>query len=852
MFRASTVAGGVALIALAAFLLSGLLTSHAVQNPSVSFDMVITGNTYDDTTNTMTVGTVNNCLTTAGPGNATQHLHTVHLVIQNVEDLVGWQARLNYLGDQMRPSTWSPTPFADNNTGQNVSFVNLPIDQASFVHRDVVFATDIPAFVPGPQTALIGSVYQGEQTFAISPDTPAKAVPDDTSYSTSGGGILASLNLQVRPNMQGNPALFVNLDDGSANGPGTDLQIFTGSGLQTVSPPVSQLGDAYHGEGATCVSLDCTTPECPPIAPSPTPGTPTPAPTPPPGFLRELDSPNPSARSFGAALAMADSNNDGAAEVVAGAPGTHIGGNLDRGQAYLFSGSDGAALYTFDSPNTQPQTDPSLFGDAVAMGDANGDGRADVLIGARLEEPPRAYLFDGATGGLLFALDATGSAIAMGDVTGSALAEAVATRGLSIEVFSGTTGELIYSLGNSAFSSVAVGDIDGDGHGDIVAGAPGEQVAQGTGRVFIFSGATGELMRTIDNPNLSVGGFGRAVALGEASGDGRPDIAVSALGGDTTSGVVYLFSGSDSTLLRTMNPPNPQPPNPPNRLLFGESLAAGDTGGDGLADILVSAPREDIGSNQDQGRVYLFDGATGVLALALDSPNAQPGGRFGEGLAMGNMTGDGRLEAAVGATGEDAGASTDHGRAYLYQFPLTTPTPTAVPTVTPTETATATATPTAAPTPTPTPNPVGHDARLTRISGVPKNVRLSPGEVITDSSSVVVANDSGHTETIGVYVDLMAPSGCTPNGRVLQTTVTLGAGNKTTLSIPVSYSCSDVNGANGQSYSWTAVADHGADDLSSCPPGSLQTLMCFNALADDDADPADNRKSRTGPKVVAQ
>jgi hypothetical protein len=173
---------------------------------------------------------------------------------------------------------------------------------------------------------------------------------------------------------------------------------------------------------------------------------------------------------------------------------------------------------------------------------------------------------------------------------------------------------------------------------------------------------------------------------------------------------------------------------------------------------------------------------------------------------------------------------------------------------TPSPTPTATATPgPITPTPTASPVPVaGHDARLTRISGVPKNVRLSPGEVISSSASVVVANESNHAETIGVYVDVVAPSGCTPSGRVLQTTVTLGAGNKTTLSVPVSYSCSDPSAVNGQSFSWTAVADHGADDLASCGPGSLQSLACFNALADDDEDSADNRRALTGPKVIAQ
>ena len=100
----------------------------------------------------------------------------------------------------------------------------------------------------------------------------------------------------------------------------------------------------------------------------------------------------------------------------------------------------------------------------------------------------------------------------------------------------------------------------------------------------------------------------------------------------------------------------------------------------------------------------------------------------------------------------------------------------------------------------------------------------------------------------------MAPAagGCTPNGRVLQTTVTLAAGAKTTIALPVSYNCFDPAAANGLSYTWVAVADHGADDLAACGPGTLQGLTCFNALADDDQDPADNRLSRNGPRVIAQ
>jgi hypothetical protein len=135
---------------------------------------------------------------------------------------------------------------------------------------------------------------------------------------------------------------------------------------------------------------------------------------------------------------------------------------------------------------------------------------------------------------------------------------------------------------------------------------------------------------------------------------------------------------------------------------------------------------------------------------------------------------------------------------------------------------------------------------------VAKNVHLSPGEVVNDTASITVANQSAHTDTIGIYVDVMAPPGCAPNGRVLQTALTFAPGAKTTLAVPVSYSCSDPVAANGQSFTWVAVADHGHDDAAWCPPTTLQSIACFNALADDDEDPADNRLSRNGPKVIAQ
>ena len=241
----------------------------------MSLDMVTAGNIYcggdglDQTgaacspNNSMTVGTIDPCLTTAAPGNNVQHNHTAHLIIQNVEDLIAWQVRFNYLGDQMRPSTFGATPFTDSFTGQTIGFVNLPID--GDVHRDVIPASNIPPAAPGPQTALIGAVYNQAQNFAVSPDTPQKAPHDEANqtYGTTGGGILATLTLQVLAGNAGNPSLFMNLDDDFPTLPGSTVNFFNGTGAQEFKLTSGALGDGFHGEGIACAPVDCVGQECP-------------------------------------------------------------------------------------------------------------------------------------------------------------------------------------------------------------------------------------------------------------------------------------------------------------------------------------------------------------------------------------------------------------------------------------------------------------------------------------------------------------------------------------------------------------------------------------------------------------
>jgi hypothetical protein len=226
---------------------------RAVQAPRISLDMNPNGSGYDENTNAMIAGPIDTCLGSDPPGDNANHIHPAHLVINDVEDLVAWQVRLNYDGGRMRPMIANFTPFPDNLRGQGVSFINLPIDPSTAVHREVISAGPIPQAAPGPQTALLGATYQGAQTAPLSPDTPAKAPADDTSYSAATGGILAQVNFQVLPGQANQPLLSMDLDDGNPHPPGSRAVIFNGTGTTDVNLGEDALFDGFHAEGSACV-----------------------------------------------------------------------------------------------------------------------------------------------------------------------------------------------------------------------------------------------------------------------------------------------------------------------------------------------------------------------------------------------------------------------------------------------------------------------------------------------------------------------------------------------------------------------------------------------------------------------
>ncbi len=381
--------------------------------------------------------------------------------------------------------------------------------------------------------------------------------------------------------------------------------------------------------------------------------------------LMRIDGSSQGERLGQAVAGLGDLDGDGTPDLLVGAP-FHAGAAFLAGAAFVRSGSTGGVLQT-----VLGQDSFGLLGMAVAnAGDVNGDGTDDYLVGSPAEDSNGTdsgglYLFSGATGIELAhpTGDAGGdqlgtSLCGLGDLDGDGLADFASGAPFddnngadsgAVRAWSGATGAVLFtadgaSAGDHFGSAIAgLGDVDGDGKGDLAVGAPSDGSAgPDAGSVRVLSGATGlELFAILGSPGQTLGSS--VAAAGDVDGDGVPDLILGGRDGD----VALVCSGVDGGLLFDVAPPA-------GSSAWGSAVLGGlDIDGDGRSEFCVSDELSPAG-----GRIvtYADHSLLGASYCSGDgTARACPCGNTGgtdEGCA--NSTGAGATLAAAGTASASA------------------------------------------------------------------------------------------------------------------------------------------------------------------------------------------------------
>ncbi len=362
--------------------------------------------------------------------------------------------------------------------------------------------------------------------------------------------------------------------------------------------------------------------------------------------------------AFGQSVASAgDVNGDGFDDVVVGAPNYDLG-QIDEGAAFVFlGGPNGIASGTPATASAvvhADQASASLGHGVASAGDVNDDGYSDIVVGAPFydgdgfTDEGAAFVFLGSASGIHGGTPATASAVLQSDQTGAQF----------------------------GFSVAGAGDVDGDGFGDVVVGAPHYSNAQSQeGAAIVFLGGpsgiasgTPATASTVMRSNQFGALLGYTVAgAGDVNHDGYSDVIAGAifytavlinegaafvlLGGPSgiPSGTVAIASA----LLRSDQ----------IGAQFGWSVAsAGDVDDDGFSDVIVGARSYSTGGLEASGAAFVFMGSasgipSGTPATARSVVDcAQQGGEVGFSVAgAGDINGDGYSDVVVGARRFDSG-----------------------------------------------------------------------------------------------------------------------------------------------------------------------------------------------------
>ncbi len=394
------------------------------------------------------------------------------------------------------------------------------------------------------------------------------------------------------------------------------------------------------------------------------------------------------AESFGFSVSgLGDVNGDGYADYVVGAPSDKDEFDETTGSARVISGLDGTELFKFYG------NDPGEnFGQSVGgAGDVNNDGYMDIIVGAYRDDEAgndrgSARVYSGIDGAVLYtfygaadndelgySVDGAGDVNADGyaDVVISARDDAVGDDGAAI-VYSGIDGAVLHKFlgnyGSDFWKSVSgAGDVNGDGYADIIVGAYAEDNnGESSGAARVFSGADGAVLYTFNGTN-SMDRFGVSVSgAGDVNNDGYADVIVGANGYDhygfeSDSGMARIYSGIDGGILYTFYGADYNDE-------FGVSVAGlGDVDKDGYDDVIVGAAFAGTPTNE-MGMARVFSGANG--SILYDFKGDADDDRFGYAVSgAGGDSVDGFARIIVGAFNSDINA-VNGGLARIYRLLL--------------------------------------------------------------------------------------------------------------------------------------------------------------------------------------
>jgi len=347
---------------------------------------------------------------------------------------------------------------------------------------------------------------------------------------------------------------------------------------------------------------------------------------------------------FGISVSGAgDVNGDGYADVIVGA-NRYDNGQENEGRAYVYHG---AASGLSAIPNWTAEGDQAFayFGGSVSgAGDVNGDGYADVIVGSSS--------YDGAQADLGRAFIYAGSASGLSSTAAWTLDGDQQNAGFAYPVSD-------------------AGDVDGDGYADVLVAAPSYTNGEPSeGRAFLFLGSASGVSPTpawIAEGNQVDAQFGECLSgAGDVNGDGYADVVVGAWGyGAFYEGKASVYLGSTSGLSGT---PSWTITGDKGNVQLGEAVAAaGDVNGDGYGDVIVGSPNY-VNGEHSEGGAYVYHGSAGGLSetLAWTAESDQMYANFGHSVSSaGDVNGDGYADVIVGASGYDNGENSE-GRAYVY------------------------------------------------------------------------------------------------------------------------------------------------------------------------------------------